>query len=67
MQVAKVALIVIEPYRERSNPDFVAEKTGARVLTLPAIPTGDAPDYVAFLEADVQTLAQALRPGGVTP
>ena len=60
MKAAQVPLIVIEPYRERSNPDFVAESTGARVLVLPAMPEGDE-DYVALIDADVAKVASALR------
>ena len=67
MRSEKVALIVIEPYRERSNPDFVAEKTGARVLALPAIPPGESPDYVAFIDAEVQAVADALRAKPAAP
>jgi ABC-type Zn uptake system ZnuABC Zn-binding protein ZnuA len=67
MRAEKVALIVVEPYRERNNPDFVAEKTGARVLALPAIPPGDAPDYVAFIDSEVQALADALRTKPAAP
>ncbi len=62
MQAAKVPLIVVEGYRERSNPDFVAERSGARVLVLPTMPEDrDAPDYVALIDADVKQVAAALR------
>ena len=59
MKAEHVRLIVIEPYRERSNPDFVAEQSGARVLVLPTMPPAN--DYVAFLDDDVQQLVTALR------
>jgi ABC-type Zn uptake system ZnuABC Zn-binding protein ZnuA len=67
MKAAHTRLIVVEPYRERSNPDFVAEKTGARVLVLPAMPEGDEPDYVKLFDADVAKLAEALRDKPATP
>ena len=67
MRAEKVAVIVVEPYRERSNPDFVAEKTGAKVLAMPAIPPDNPPDYVAFIDADVQALAGALRTKPAAP
>jgi len=60
-------LILIEPYRERNNPEFVAQNTGARVVVLPAMPDGKEPDYVALIDADVRQLATALRETTATP
>ena len=60
-KAAHARLIVVEPYRERSNPDFVAQGTGARVLVLPAMPEGDAPDYIQLIDGNVQKVASALR------
>ncbi|HYV58130.1 MAG TPA: metal ABC transporter substrate-binding protein [Candidatus Nitrosopolaris sp.] len=61
MRAEHARLILIEPYRERSNPDFVAQNTGARVLVLTAMPDGkDAPDYIALVDSDVRQLAAAL-------
>ena len=60
MRAEHVRLIVIEPFRERSNPDFVAENTGARVVALPAMPESkDSPDYIALIDSDVRQLAAA--------
>jgi zinc/manganese transport system substrate-binding protein len=68
MRDAHVPLIVVEPYRERSNPDFVAQSTGARVLLLPGMPEpADAPDYVAFVDDDVRRVVTALREAPATP
>lgn len=62
MRAAHVPLIVIEPFRERRNPDFVAENTGARVLALPAMPDGqDTPDYLSLIDYDVQQVVAALK------
>lgn len=62
MRAAHVPIILIEPYRERRNPDFVGESTGARVLALPTMPDGkDTPDYPALIDYDVKKLAAALQ------
>jgi zinc/manganese transport system substrate-binding protein len=66
MKEANVRIIVIEPYRERSNPDFVAQSTGAKVLPLPAMPDGEQ-SYVDFIDADVRALAAAVRDGTTKP
>lgn len=59
MRAEHVRLIVVEPFRERNNPQFVAENTGAKVLVLPAMPDGKD-DYLALLDADVHRLREAL-------
>ncbi len=61
MKMEHVRLILIEPFRERSNPDFVAEATGAQVLVLPTIPSGKHPDYIGHIDSDVRLLAEALQ------
>ncbi|MBI2963711.1 MAG: zinc ABC transporter substrate-binding protein [Deltaproteobacteria bacterium] len=67
MRAEQVRLIVIEPFRERGNPDFVAQHTGARVLVLPAMPDGqDRPDYLALIDYDVRQVAAALGQTGAT-
>lgn len=67
MRAQQVRLIVIEPFRERSNPNFVAQNTGARVLMLPAMPDGkDRPDYLALIDYDVRQLVDALTQAAVT-
>lgn len=63
MKAAQVRAIIIEPYRDRQTPDFVAEKTGARVVVLPIMPDGaDAPDYPGLIDHDVRQLAATLTP-----
>ena len=57
-----VRLIIAEPNRERQNPEFVAEKTGARVLLLPIMPGGgEAADYVGLIDYNVRQVAAALK------
>jgi ABC-type Zn uptake system ZnuABC Zn-binding protein ZnuA len=63
MKAQDVRLIIAEPNRERQNPEFVAEKTGARLLLLPIMPGGeDTVDYVALIDYDVRQVAGALEP-----
>lgn len=62
MQADHVRLILIEPFRDRSTPDFVAEKTGAKVLLVPLMPDGKAAtDYVGVIDNAVQQIAGALK------
>jgi ABC-type Zn uptake system ZnuABC Zn-binding protein ZnuA len=55
-------VIIMEPFYDRRTADFVASKTGARVLVLP--PSVNAirgvDDYVQVMEYDIRTLAAAL-------
>jgi zinc/manganese transport system substrate-binding protein len=61
MRAQGVRLIIVEPNRERQNPDFVAEKTGARVLVLPIMPGGEeAIDYVGLIDYSVRRVASAV-------
>lgn len=58
MQEAKVGLVVVEPNRERQVPDFVAAKTGARVLALPIMPgVPEAPEYLDLIDYDLKRIA----------
>jgi ABC-type Zn uptake system ZnuABC Zn-binding protein ZnuA len=63
MQAEQVRLILVEPFRERKTPDFVAEKTGARVVALPIMPGGaEARDYLGLIDYDVKQVGTALEP-----
>lgn len=58
----KVRLILMEVYFDRKDPDFIASKTGAKVLMLSPSVGGvpEAKDYVSLFDADVGALAKAL-------
>jgi zinc/manganese transport system substrate-binding protein len=61
MKAQGVRLIIAEPNRERRNPEFVAEKTGATVLLLPIMPGGgEAVDYIGLIDYDVRQVAGVL-------
>jgi zinc/manganese transport system substrate-binding protein len=65
MQAAGVKLILVEPNREQQTPEFVADKTGARVVPLPLMPGGEeASDYVALIDYDVKQIAAAAKATG---
>lgn len=57
--------IIIEPFYSRKDADFVASKTGAKVLVLPpsvdGLPDAKIEDYVQLLRFDINMLANALR------
>jgi zinc/manganese transport system substrate-binding protein len=62
IQQRKIQVILIEPYFDTKTPDFIAGKTGARVV--PFYPSvGGKPaitDYFALFDADVDALVAAL-------
>jgi zinc/manganese transport system substrate-binding protein len=62
MQREKVPLILMEVYFDRKTPDFVASKTGAKVLMLTPSVGGEpsAKDYVSLFDTDVDALVKAL-------
>ena len=63
MQADHVRLVLIEPYRNRQTPDFVAGKTGATVLVLPLMPDGkEITDYVGVIDHAVRQIAAATKP-----
>jgi zinc/manganese transport system substrate-binding protein len=62
MQAQHCKLVIKEPFYPENLTRVVAEKTGARVLTLPESP-GGAPgtdDYFSFMDYDVKQVAAAL-------
>lgn len=58
----KVPVIVMEVYFDRKDPDFIAGKTGAKVVVLSPSVGGDpaAKDYVGLFDLAVATLSKAL-------
>lgn len=61
MEAAHVRLIVIEPFRERNTATLVAEKSKARVVTVPLMPgIPDVKDYPALIDLAVRRIREAL-------
>ncbi len=58
----KVPLILMEVYFDRKDPDFVASKTGAKVVMIPPSVGGvpEAKDYISLFDVDVNSIARAL-------
>jgi zinc/manganese transport system substrate-binding protein len=59
----KIPVILVEPYFDKKTPEFIASKSGARVLTFyPSV--GGLPeirDYFALFDYDLDVLAKALE------
>ncbi len=59
----KIKVILMEPYFDRKTPDFIAERTGAKVVVMyPSV--GGAPglvDYFKLFDRDLADLTTALR------
>jgi len=62
MQRTGAKVIIIEPFYDRKMADFVASKTGAKVLVLPPSVGGakGLDDYIKLMTSDIQQLAAAL-------
>ncbi len=58
----KVPLILMEVYFDRKDPDFIASKTGAKVVVIPPSVGGvpEAKDYIGLFDVDVADIARAL-------
>jgi ABC-type Zn uptake system ZnuABC Zn-binding protein ZnuA len=56
-------VIIMEPFYSRKTADFVAGKTGAKVLVLPPSVGGERgiTDYVQLMRTNIQKLAEAVR------
>lgn len=63
MREQKVPLILMEVYFDRKDPDFVASKTGARVVMIPPSVGGEpaAKDYLSLFDVDVEKIISALE------
>ncbi|HEY3124810.1 MAG TPA: metal ABC transporter substrate-binding protein, partial [Thermoanaerobaculia bacterium] len=62
MNAEKIPVIIVEPYFDTKTPNFIASKTGAKVLRFyPSV--GGAPlikDYFSLFDTDIDTLVNAL-------
>ncbi len=58
-----VKLVIIEPYRPRKTPQYVAQAIGAQLLVLPEKVGGrpEVKDYFDLFDYDVSQIAQALK------
>ena len=63
MKTAGVKLIIIEPFRERKIPEFVAAQTGAKVVVVPIMVGGqkEIDDYIGLFDYTVQQIVSALK------
>jgi zinc/manganese transport system substrate-binding protein len=63
MKEQKVRVILMEPYFDQKTPEFIAQKTGAKVVVMyPSV--GGAPgvdDYLKVFDRDVADLLKALK------
>jgi ABC-type Zn uptake system ZnuABC Zn-binding protein ZnuA len=62
MQKEKVPAILMEVYFDRKTPDFIASKTGAKVVVLTPSVGGEpaAKDYISLFDTDLDILIAAL-------
>ena len=62
MKAEGVALILMEPNRERKTPAFLAQETGAKVVVVPSMVGGskEAGDYPALFDSLVKTMLDAV-------
>jgi len=63
MKEAGVKLVLIEPFRPRKTPEYVAQSIGAKLLLFPGSVGGNekVKDYIGLFDYDVQLLAQNLK------
>jgi ABC-type Zn uptake system ZnuABC Zn-binding protein ZnuA len=63
MKAERIPVIIVEPYFDTKTPNFVASKTGARVLRFyPSVGgTPQIKDYFALFDTDIDTLVNALK------
>jgi ABC-type Zn uptake system ZnuABC Zn-binding protein ZnuA len=63
MKQTGAKVIIMEPFYDRRTADFVAGKTGAKVLVLPPSVGGrkGLDDYISVMQYDVKQLADAVR------
>jgi zinc/manganese transport system substrate-binding protein len=63
IQAQKVPVILVEPYFDKKTPDYIAGKTGAKVVTLyPSV--GGTPaikDYFSLFDTDIDAFVAAVK------
>ena len=62
MKAEGVALILMEPNRERKTPAFLAQETGAKVVVVPSMVGGskEAGDYPSLFDSIVKAILEAI-------
>lgn len=65
MKETGVKAIIIEPNKERKTPEFIAERTGAKVLVLPGTVEGieEVKDYISLFDYNLTQIASVIRGG----
>jgi len=63
MKEEKIPVIIVEPYFDTKTPNFIASKTGAKVLRFYPSVGGrpDIKDYFTLFDVDIDTLVDALK------
>jgi zinc/manganese transport system substrate-binding protein len=63
MKEEKIPVIIVEPYFDTKTPNFIASKTGAKVLKFYPSVGGrpDIKDYFTLFDVDINTLVDALK------
>ncbi len=63
MMKERVKLVIIEDFRERRTAEFVASKTGAKIVVVPIMSGGlkETNDYIALFDYIVNQLVTALK------
>ncbi len=58
-----VKLILIEPFRERKTPEFVASQTGAKIVVFPIMVGGqkETDDYLSIFDYTIDQIVSALK------
>jgi ABC-type Zn uptake system ZnuABC Zn-binding protein ZnuA len=60
---AGVSLVIVEPYRPRKTPEYVAQSIGARLVIMPEKVEGNpkVKDYISLFDYDVSAITEALK------
>lgn len=63
MKIEGVKLILIEPFRERKTPEFVASQTGVKIIVFPIMAGGqkETDDYLSIFDYTINQIVSALK------